>query len=125
MGHTGLSHDRGPDEQLVVGRSSGLCGWAHLASCLRSPSCSITNRTAAGFESCRARRYFPFKFDISRSSRLGRERGFSSRRSPNMNTPAPFAASSDISSFEIYVTAAGGLVIGLYSGTYAPKESKS
>src|SRR5262249_42284298 len=45
MGHRGLSHDRAPDEQLVVGRSSGLCGWAHLASCSWSPFSSITNRT--------------------------------------------------------------------------------
>ena len=29
MGHRGLSHDRAPDEQLVVGRLSGLCGWLH------------------------------------------------------------------------------------------------
>jgi hypothetical protein len=29
MGHRRLSHDRAPDERLVVGRSSGLCGWLH------------------------------------------------------------------------------------------------
>src|SRR5262245_37766494 len=66
MGHRGLSHDRAPDEQLVVGRSSGLCGWAHLASCSRSPFSSITNRTSVGYEWRRARRY-SVQFDISRS----------------------------------------------------------
>src|SRR5215831_19352421 len=56
MGHRGLSHGQGPDEQLVVGRLSGLCGWAHVASCSRSPFSSITNRTSVGCEWRPARR---------------------------------------------------------------------
>src|SRR5215831_7433138 len=66
MGHRGLSHDRAPDEQPVVGRSSGLCGWPHLASYSRSPFSSITNRTSVRCEWRRARRYLPFN-SISRS----------------------------------------------------------
>src|SRR4029077_18737661 len=50
MGHTEWSHDRASDEQLVGGRSSGLCGWVHSASCSRSPFSSIADRT-----SCRVR----------------------------------------------------------------------
>src|SRR5215467_1153300 len=67
MGHRGLSHDRAPDEQLVVARLSGLCGWAHLASCSRPPFSSITNRTNVGCEWRRARRYLPFNSNTSRS----------------------------------------------------------
>lgn len=50
MGHRGLSHDRAPDEQLVVGRLSGRCGWGHLASCSRPPFSSKADRTT-----CRVR----------------------------------------------------------------------
>src|SRR5262249_48353046 len=67
MGHRGLNHDRAPDEQLVVGRLTGLCGWAHLASCSRSPFSSTTNRRSAGCEWRRARRYLPFNSNTSRS----------------------------------------------------------
>src|SRR5579863_10440962 len=46
MGHRGWSHDRATDEQRVAGRSSGLCGWVHSASCWRSPFSSIADRTS-------------------------------------------------------------------------------
>src|SRR5262245_37200511 len=67
MGHRGLSHDRAPDEPLVVGRSSVLCGWAHLTSCSRAPYSSITQshecrvRVRSGTPICSV------QFDISRS----------------------------------------------------------
>ena len=36
-------------EQLVAGRSSGLCGWVHPASCSRSPFSSVADRASFRF----------------------------------------------------------------------------
>src|SRR5215831_9039622 len=70
MGHRGLSHGQGPGEPLVVGRLSGVCGWAHLASCSRSPFSSITDRTSVGCEWRPARRYLPFNsISLAQSAR--------------------------------------------------------
>src|SRR5262245_51108249 len=66
MGHRGLSHDRAPDEQLVVGRSSGLCGWVHLASCSWFPFSSITNRTRCRVRVAPGTPISSVQFDISR-----------------------------------------------------------
>src|ERR1700691_5558468 len=67
MGHRELSHDRAADEQRVVGRVSGLCGWAHLASCSRSPFSSITNRTGVVCDLAPETPISSNQFDISRS----------------------------------------------------------
>src|ERR1700691_723082 len=67
MGHRGLSHDRAADEQLVDWRVSGLCGWAHLTSCSRSPFSSITNSTGVECELAPETPISSDQFDISRS----------------------------------------------------------
>jgi Histidine kinase-, DNA gyrase B-, and HSP90-like ATPase len=77
----GLSHDRAPDEQLAVGRVSGLCGWAHLASCSWSPFCSI-DRTNVMCDWRRAHRHLPFN-SVSLARRCGHSR--------DLNTSSPDA----------------------------------
>src|ERR1700691_850460 len=67
MGHRGLSPARAADEQLVVGRVSGLCGWAHLASYSRSPFSSITHRTGVVCDLAPGTPISSDQFDISRS----------------------------------------------------------